>query len=663
MIKDFEGAVEKMAATEMDIDDENDVPLTKLSKHLATTHISPGSTSTKTATTTTDKDSDIVHMSTSGEESTIEDGALTPDAGFFIDSPSNHEEETQNDNPDAPCSPQPQHTQLTSPWPSTPPKRSPPQHNLIPTSCPQRATPKSPTHQRPLFISSSSGALFPPISSSYDAGEEDGGNYIDSPATRAANALQALENSNIQHIQLEQLQHNKQHRRDLSSILEQRERGSIMDKNLLDEINKKEEGGELGLDDIPDISRQETFHTSHHSHEHERRSDNKAEEYNIPIDKTPLPPRSFEAYPDPRISVSKDYEIPALYKFTPHSLSGSILTYISKKFVPTHRQHTHGGSALAGFFALLLVTCANYMLGPMRDAAALAVGVSHIPALTLASTVLALGSSVPVGWLFEAPDPRRRRVWKRMGLTRGETQGTSLALFYRVFAFLLLSYALGFKIVDTYGGGGRNTTDNESGVAEEEEESAIVLVISFFIRLMVGMGIPVIKILSSCEQFASDIIQRDIFFFSTTSIVATLELHSEESIPGLFLHAASCVVNKFGKVIYIMFFLVVHLMKLHSLSLLWGVTTEAMEYEETAEQRFRNEGRGMSGTTNTSSSGGLVLMGSSNNGNGENKSNTTSATQSPMRNSKGSKPSKSSLRLKRLGFVGFGGTLGGILGR
>jgi hypothetical protein len=37
------------------------------------------------------------------------------------------------------------------------------------------------------------------------------------------------------------------------------------------------------------------------------------------------------------------------------------------------------------------------------------------------------------------------------------------------------------------------------------------------------------------------------------------------------------VVNKFGKVIYIMFFLVVHLMKLHSLSLIWGVTTEAMD--------------------------------------------------------------------------------------
>jgi len=83
-----------------------------------------------------------------------------------------------------------------------------------------------------------------------------------------------------------------------------------------------------------------------------------------------------------------------------------------------------------------------------------------------------------------------------------------------------------------------------------------------------------------------------------------------------------------------MFFLVVHLMKLHSLSLIWGVTTEAMEYEETAERRRK-----------------------------ENGSSGKSETLSPGRNgSNNSKPSKSSLRLKRLGFVGFGGTLGGILG-
>ena len=62
-----------------------------------------------------------------------------------------------------------------------------------------------------------------------------------------------------------------------------------------------------------------------------------------------------------------------------------------------------------GFWALLTVTCANYVLSPMRDAIALTIGVKHIPNLTLASTVLALFSSVPIGWLFEAPDPNRCR--------------------------------------------------------------------------------------------------------------------------------------------------------------------------------------------------------------------------------------------------------------
>ena len=103
-----------------------------------------------------------------------------------------------------------------------------------------------------------------------------------------------------------------------------------------------------------------------------------------------------------------------------------------------------------GFWALLHVTCATYVLTPMRDAIALAVGVDLMPQLTLASTVLAFRSSVPIGWLFEAPDPNRRLVWKRMGLTRGETQGTSLALFYRCFASILLSYAIGFPLLEWF---------------------------------------------------------------------------------------------------------------------------------------------------------------------------------------------------------------------
>ena len=359
-----------------------------------------------------------------------------------------------------------------------------------------------------------------------------------------------------------------------------------------------------------------------------------------------------------------------LYTFTQSSFSGKILNYLSQKFVPAHHSQTHGGSALAGFLALLLVTCANYMLGPMRDAAALAVGVSHIPALTLASTVLALGSSVPVGWLFEAPDPRRRRLWKRMGLTRGETQGTSLALFYRVFAFLLLSYALGFQIVEILGRrGGRGGEVVSISEDAKSEESIIALIGAVFVRIMLMVGIPADTILINLELLAGNMFGIP-NFEPSSGIGQFLELHQEESIPTLFLYTCTCLVNKFGKVIYVMFFLVVHLMKLHSLSLIWGVTTEAMEYEENAEQR-RAAARERERMVHTHSAGGLVMIGSPRNMN-KDTSNTDLSSFDQRAGSKnvqtsshygGSKPSKSSIRLKRLGFVGFGGTLGGILGR
>jgi hypothetical protein len=64
---------------------------------------------------------------------------------------------------------------------------------------------------------------------------------------------------------------------------------------------------------------------------------------------------------------------------------------------------------------------------------------------------------------------------------------------------------------------------------------------------------------------------------------------------------------------------VVHLMKLHSISLVWGVTSEAMEYEDVAR-------------------------------NGQQKK-------------LGQKPKVTKTRLQRLSMVGFGGTLGGIWGR
>ena len=223
-------------------------------------------------------------------------------------------------------------------------------------------------------------------------------------------------------------------------------------------------------------------------------------------------------------------------------------TFLNYSSTASDEQHSSAPSlppminaTAIGFWALLHVTCATYVLTPLRDAVALTIGVAYMPQLTLASTVLALFSSVPIGWLFEAPDPNRRRLWKRMGLTRGATQGTSLALFYRCFAFVLLSYALGFQ--------------------------GLEWVLSRWTMLQ-----------------------------------------------GL------------GRGLYIAFYLIVHLMKLHCLSLLWGVTTETMEYEDVARKQQQRKLHGSSLPPFTSVEGG------------------------------------NKLRLKRLATVGFGGTLGGILG-
>ena len=194
---------------------------------------------------------------------------------------------------------------------------------------------------------------------------------------------------------------------------------------------------------------------------------------------------------------------------------------ISARLLPQHYT-PFAAATWIGFWALLNVTCANYVLTPMRDAIALTIGVEHIPTLTLASTVLAFFSSVPIGWLFEAPDPNRRRLFKRMGLTRGETQGTSLALFYRCFALILVSYAIGFSAIEWL--------QWNNHVVEDQEIPAGV------------------------SHWWSD----------WGSLFAWV-----------------------GTFLYIAFFLVVHLMKLHCLSLVWGVTTEAMEYEEVARKRIK----------------------------------------------------------------------------
>jgi len=496
------------------------------------------------------------------------------------------------------------------PWPSTPPSRD------------ETRRGKSPN--RPLYLPSSSSGYFPSV-------ESESGNDELGPASRAANA--ALSDSS-------------------NEIL-------APEHNLLG-VPKDNRG-----DRTVDYSRQDTLHCSNQSGLNELGNEISSSN-NITStlrSNDPTPTKGFmypstTSFPDAS-KISIKIESPMLNAFTPNTLFGNLLTYLSRKFVPTHQLHTHGGSALAGFFALLLVTCANYMLGPMRDAAALAVGVSHIPALTLASTVLALGSSVPVGWLFEAPDPRRRRLWKRMGLTRGETQGTSLALFYRVFAFLLLSYALGFQLVEIMGKSSGNN-DEEGRTKTKEEESIFALVGSVLIRLLAIIGIPVDRLFSNLEQIAGDMLgTQDLV--SSSELYIFIETHKDESFPSLFMYSCTCLVNKFGKVIYIMFFLVVHLMKLHSLSLIWGVTTEAMEYEENAEKRRLAQEKEK--VMHTTSAGGLVMTGSCHvMPSTDDKISIGPKIEQTTSHGECSKQSKSSIRLTRLSFVGFGGTLGGILG-
>lgn len=330
-----------------------------------------------------------------------------------------------------------------------------------------------------------------------------------------------------------------------------------------------------------------------------------------------------------------------VYAYSKNSATGLLLSWFSRVLIWFSKQEGHGGScssseansgkranrssnayqgvAVAGFAAMLWVSAATSLLGPMRDAAALAVGVQALPNLTLASTLLALASSVPVGWLFEAPDPTltHRLVLRRMGFTRGDTHGTSLALFYRTFATLLIVYALVF--------------------------------------LLFTHPFCTSRLLSS-------------------STATTLQ------------RAAN-----------VAFFLIVHLMKLHSISLMWGVIGQALDFEEQAIQLHRRKQRaldtihrlkrfqlqqpqeqllGHHKDSNTSIASSASSSASAHisqeetlqpllstqthhqkNLTATSKTNDTSNTAKSANNT-----STNRARISRLAFVGFGSTLGGIIG-
>jgi hypothetical protein len=221
-----------------------------------------------------------------------------------------------------------------------------------------------------------------------------------------------------------------------------------------------------------------------------------------------------------------------------------------------------------------------------------------------------------------------------------------------VFGFLLYSYAVGFWIVERTK---RNAVVVEN-VEEKAEEGMVAWIGILTVRILYEMGIPVENLLTGSREVLGDCLGVPSF------LGEALSLHKEESIASLSFRAVSTVVNRFGSIIYIMFFLVVHLMKLHSLSLIWGVTAEAMEYEENAERRrqtMKEKEEDRMSMTKSRSAGGLVLCG----GGGFGKGNVEEKPMPSQSQGSGGKTSHSALRLKRLGFVGFGGTLGGILGR
>lgn len=289
--------------------------------------------------------------------------------------------------------------------------------------------------------------------------------------------------------------------------------------------------------------------------------------------------------------------------FVPYYTSTYYLKFISSLLLRQHYSDTAAVTWIS-FWAMLLVTCANHILTPMRDAIALQLGVSQIPKLTLASTALALFSSVPIGWLFEAPDPNRRRLWKQLGLTRGDTQGTSLALFYRIFAIVLISYAIGFSTIDYIIKHYSSITTKHHSDIELEQNHRIALQ---------GDG----NHHKNNNPFFSSL------FFQITDILAIWSIISQ------------CL--------YIAFFLVVHLMKLHCLSLIWGVATEAIEYEEDSMKTKYKSNHPIK--TNN-----LDAHQSSTNNDSTNNKNETKHN----RNQK--------LRLEKLSFISFGGTMGGIIG-
>jgi hypothetical protein len=243
-----------------------------------------------------------------------------------------------------------------------------------------------------------------------------------------------------------------------------------------------------------------------------------------------------------------------------------------------------------------------------------------------------------------------------MGLTRGETQGTSLALFYRFFAFVLLAYAMGILLLvpllqrtNTVTPPTLLNATVTPLVMPSNIDAKSMMVKTPKQQLMAPQWLQPFRIRSTTNSQESTL--STLVATSSATVVPSTTCTAPSPCkvtPGTWSELLLGFLRRgggpyqqqdssiklllwqwTGKFMYIAFYLVVHLMKLHSLSLIWGVTTEAMEYEEMA--------RHVTNSSNARGSGG--------------KENEVKL------------PENHKTRLQRLSLIGFGGTLGGILGR
>merc|ERR1719223_661847 len=62
-----------------------------------------------------------------------------------------------------------------------------------------------------------------------------------------------------------------------------------------------------------------------------------------------------------------------------------------------------------------------------------------------------------------------------------------------------------------------------------------------------------------------------------------------DAIPRGYFYSFVSRARQYDKIGYSVFYLFIHLMKLHSISLIWGVASEAMEFEEITESREKKK--------------------------------------------------------------------------